>query len=222
VIDREPPAANEDPGLPAALTVAEGYPVRFPVVALVASAGGLDVLIRILRLLPARLPASVLVALHQQPGRPNELAGLLAAHAALPVRVAEDGDRLNPGQVLVVPPGRHLLVTSGAQIGLIATGAAPPARPSADLLLSTLAVTCGPHALAVILSGYGHDGQAGVRAVVRCGGTVLAQNRASSLHFDMPSAAIDTALVREIDILPPDGIAAAIADHVRRRASAGS
>ncbi|MDT4988823.1 MAG: two-component system, chemotaxis family, protein-glutamate methylesterase/glutaminase [Micromonosporaceae bacterium] len=191
----------------------EVYPVNFPVVALVASSGGLSVLIRILSLLPPDIPASLLVSLHQQPDRPSELAGLLAGHAALPVRPAGDGDHLDVGKVLVVPPGRHLIVTSAATIGLLPTGAAPPSRPSADLLLATLAVTCGPHALGVVLSGYGHDGQAGVRAIVRCGGTVLAQDRGSSPQFGMPGAAIDTNLVRDIDILPPEGIAAAITAH---------
>jgi two-component system chemotaxis response regulator CheB len=168
------------------------------------------------------MPASVLVALHQQPGRPSELVALLARRAALPVRAAENGAPLVPGQVMVVPPGQHLLVTSTARIALIASGAAPPARPSADLLLATLAVTCGPRALAVVLTGYGHDGQAGVRAIVQCGGTVFAQDRLSSAHFGMPGAAIDTALVHDVNVLPPDGIASAIVEHVRLWIPAGS
>ncbi|MDT4987813.1 MAG: two-component system, chemotaxis family, protein-glutamate methylesterase/glutaminase [Micromonosporaceae bacterium] len=184
--------------------------------ALVASTGGLGVLIRILSLLPPDIAASLLVSLHQQPDRPSELVGLLAARAEVPVRVAADGDHLGVGQVLVVPPGRHLIVTSAGTVGLLNTGAAPPSRPSADLLFATLAVTCGPRALGVVLSGHGHDGQAGVRAIVRCGGTVLAQDRDSSAQFGMPGAAIDTQLVHEINILPPDGIAAAITVHANR------
>jgi two-component system, chemotaxis family, protein-glutamate methylesterase/glutaminase len=193
----------------------EVFPVRFPVVALVASAGGLEVLIRVLSLLPTHLPASVLVALHQQPDRHSDLTGLLAARAAMPVRLARDGDHLDAGEVLVVPPGRHLIVTSASTIALIPTGAPPPARPSADLLLTTLAVTCGPRALGVVLSGHGHDGQAGVRAIVHCGGTVLAQDRSTSPQFGMPGAAIETDLVQDINILSPDGIAAAIVRHAR-------
>jgi two-component system chemotaxis response regulator CheB len=202
--DREPPVAGHDCA-------------RFSIVALVASAGGLEVLTQVLGLLPVDLPASVLVALHQQPDRQSGLADLLAAHSALPVRAAVDGDFLLAGRVLVVPAGSHLLVTSSVQIGLITVGAAPPARPSADLLLATLAVTCGPRAVAVVLTGYGHDGQAGVRAVGHCGGTVLVQDQRSSAHFGMPGAAIDTALVAEVNILPPEGIAVAIIDHARRR-----
>ena len=151
------------------------FPVRLPVVALVASAGGVDALSRVLGLLPMGLPAAVLVALHQSPGQPSRLAPILARRTHLPVEVATDRTMLRPGHVLIVPPAHHLLVTSEARIGLISTGSLPPARPSADLLLATLAVTCGSRALAVILTGLGHDGQAGVRAVARCGGPVLAQ-----------------------------------------------
>ena len=152
------------------------FPVRFPVVALVASAGGLDALSRVLAPLPADLPAAVLVALHQDPAQPSVLAALLRRRTRLLVEVAGDRAGLRPGLALVVPPGCHLLVTAEARIGLIDSGALPPARPSADLLLATLAVTCGARALAVVLTGTGHDGQAGVRAIAHCGGTVLAQD----------------------------------------------
>jgi two-component system chemotaxis response regulator CheB len=181
------------------------------VVALIASAGGLDALFRVLGSLPAGLPAAILVALHQDPLQPGRLTALLARHTELPVRAAVNNATMRPGQVLVVPPARHLLVTSAAQVGLIEVGELPPSRPSADLLLATLAVTCGPRALAVILTGMGHDGQAGVRAIAHCGGTAIAQDQATSKFFAMPAAAIDT---RQIDqILPLDDIAAAIITH---------
>jgi two-component system, chemotaxis family, protein-glutamate methylesterase/glutaminase len=188
------------------------FAVPFPVVALIASAGGLDALSRVLAPLPAEFPAAVLVALHQDPVAPSRLANILALRTSLDVQVAVGDDAMRPGLVLVIPPGRHLLVTSQAKIGLIDTGDLPPARPSADLLLATLAVTCGPRALAVILTGMGHDGQAGVRAVAHCGGTVIAQDEASSKFWAMPSAAIDTHLVSQV--LDLNDIAAAIAVHV--------
>ena len=118
------------------------------------------------------------------------------------------------GTVLVVPPVRHLLVTSEARIGLIESGALPPWRPSADLLLATLAVTCGPRALAVVLTGKGHDAQAGIRAVCHCGGTVFAQDPASSAQSGMPAAAVSTDLVHRVLALPD--IAGAIHAHVHR------
>ncbi|MBM2616255.1 chemotaxis protein CheB [Actinoplanes sp. LDG1-06] len=190
----------------------DAYPVPFPVVALVASAGGVEALARVLAALPADLPAAVLVALHQDPNRASLLPAVLARAARLPVEEAANNHLMRPGHVLVTPPGNHLLVTSEARIGLIATGPLPPARPSADLLLSTLAVTCGARALAVILTGMGHDGQAGVRAIAHCGGTILAQNEATSDFPSMPAAAVTTGRVQQI--LALDTIADAIVKHV--------
>lgn len=196
------------------MTGPDPYALKFPVVALVSSLGGLDALSQVLAPLPAELPATLLVVQHLNPDQPSHLAHVLDRRTALSVRPAVNGDELVMGTVLVAPPARHLLVTSEARIGLIESGALPPWRPSADLLLATLAVTCGPRALAVVLTGKGHDAQAGIRAVCHCGGTVLAQDPASSAHFDMPAAAISTDLVDRVLALPD--IAGAIHAHVDR------
>ena len=191
---------------------ADPFPVRFPVVALVASAGGLDALIRVLAPLPVDLPAAVLVALHQDPMRASHLVTILQRSIALPIAAASDGDAMRPGYALVAPPGRHMLVTSTAKVGLIESGEAPPSRPSADLLLATLAVTCGSRALAVVLTGMGHDAQAGVRAIAHCGGTILAQDETSSKFAAMPAAAVATRFVSRV--LSADDLASAIVTHV--------
>jgi two-component system chemotaxis response regulator CheB len=161
------------------------------VIALVASAGGLDAISRILAMLPADLDAAVVVLLHMQPDRVSHLTEILARTCPLAVRTAEQGAPLLTGRVLVIPPGTHLLVTPEDQVTLIVSGSAPPSRPSADLLLATLATSIGPRAVAVILSGGGHDGATGATAVHVRGGTVIATDEASSTHFSMPLAAIE-------------------------------
>jgi two-component system chemotaxis response regulator CheB len=189
------------------------FPIRIPVLALVTSAGGLDALTQVLSRLTADLPAAVLVVQHQSPERPaTALGDILATRTPLPVRPARDGDHLQPGLVLVAPPASHMIVTPTAALGLIDTGELPPSRPSADLLLATLAVTCGPRALAVVLTGYGHDAQAGIRAVHRCGGTILTQDEASAQQFGMPGAAIATGLVHAT--YPVQELAAAITSQL--------
>jgi two-component system, chemotaxis family, protein-glutamate methylesterase/glutaminase len=195
--------------------VPDGFPVDFPVVALIASAGGVDALSRVLAPLPADLRAAVLVVLHQEPDRDSPLAEILRRRTELTIRQARDQDPMSPGSVLITPPGCHMLVTSQGRVGLIDSGDAPPSRPSGDLLLATLAVTCGPRALAVILTGRGHDAQAGARAIVHCNGTVLAQDEATSMFFAMPAAAIATDSVSKV--LSIDDIAGAIAAHTHLR-----
>jgi two-component system chemotaxis response regulator CheB len=203
--------------LPPLIRAPATFPVGVPVLALVTSAGGLNALTQVLAPLSARLPAAVLIAQHRDPAAPvDNLAAILDRHSAMPVRAARDGDHLQVGTVLVTPAATHLIVTSNAELALLETGDLPPARPSADLLLATLAVTAGPGVLAVVLTGTGHDAQAGIRAVHRCGGTVFAQDQASAEHFGMPSAAIATGLVHAIHPLPE--LAAAITAHLTTRA----
>jgi two-component system chemotaxis response regulator CheB len=164
---------------------------ELPVIALVCSAGGLDALIQVLAPLPARLPAAVLVLQHASPQAHSVLPELLDARTALPVFAAKDNDDLSSGVVLVAPPGHHLLVTVDATVAIIEAGRTPPYRPSADLLLTTLALAAGPRATAVILTGRGNDGATGATAVHHFGGVVIASNEATSTEYGMPQASIE-------------------------------
>ena len=160
----------------------------FSVVALVCSAGGLDALTQVLSPLPADLPAAVIVLQHMEPDRASELPAILERRTALPVAPVVDGDRLTVARIWVCPPGQHTLVTGDLSLALIPSGALPPYRPSADLLLTTLAVAAGSRAIAVVLTGRGNDA---ATAVHRFGGTVIASTLASSTEASMPQATID-------------------------------
>lgn len=176
------PTASRHPGL-------EEMPMQgFPVVAMVCSAGGLEALSRVLGALDSGFGAAVLVLQHQDPEAPSLLADILGRRTGMPVRTAEDGAALAPGHVLVAPSGRHTLITGGERIALIVSGTRPPYRPSADLLLTSLALAVGSRAIAVVLSGTGVDGATGATAVHHFGGQVLASDEASSAHFSMPHA----------------------------------
>src|SRR5688572_8513708 len=95
---------------------------RFPVVALVSSAGGLNALIRVLGALPGDLPAAVLVAQHLAPHSPSILPEILDRRTALPVSPAHSDELLMPGRVLAAPAGQHMLVLPPAAIVLIPVG----------------------------------------------------------------------------------------------------
>jgi len=183
---------------------------NFPVIALVGSAGGLDAISRVLSGLPETFDASVVVLIHQAPDRASSLVELLAARCPLPVAVADNDVRLETGRVLVIPPGTHLVIRPDSRGALIVSGAAPPSRPSADLLLTTMATSLAARAVAVVLSGHGHDGATGATAIHELGGTVLASDEASSEVFSMPKATIDR--YHAIDqVAPVDEIAALLA-----------
>jgi two-component system chemotaxis response regulator CheB len=159
-----------------------------PIVAMACSAGGLDALTTVLAPLPADLPATVLILQHMPPDKTSQLTDILSRVAAMPVAQAQDGDSLQPGCVLVAPAGQHTLVTKDETIALIPSGPAPPYRPSADLLLTTLALAAGPRVTAVVLSGEGQDAATGATAVHRFGGTVIVSSMETSTRSAMPRA----------------------------------
>lgn len=187
----------------------------FPVLALVSSTGGLDALARVLGPLPADFPAAVIAMQHTDPSHASELAGILDRKTDLPVRPATTGAELVPGEVLVPPAGTHLLVGTDDRVHLIPTGLIPPSRPSADLLLSTLAVALGKRAVAVVLTGSGHDASLGVQAITLFGGACFVQDEASSVQYSMPRSA--TAAGDFGPPLPLDEIAAALVELLMGR-----
>jgi two-component system, chemotaxis family, protein-glutamate methylesterase/glutaminase len=182
----------------------------FDVVAMVASAGGISALGEVLHGLPIDLDASVIVVLHLQPNHTSLLTEILARRTELSVKTAEDGDVLEAGTVYVAPPNMHLLVAAGGSLSLDDSPPVHHVRPSADVLLSSLADAQPNRCLAVVLSGTGHDGAVGAAAVKQAGGTVVAQDEATSEHFGMPGAAIMAGAVDEV--LALDRIAAAVVE----------
>ncbi len=161
---------------------------EYPIVALSCSSGGLDALAKVLAPLPADLPAAVLILQHMQPGMSSRLPVILGRSTALALEWARDGDPLSPGRALVAPPGQHTLITKDETIALIPSGSVPPYRPSADLLLTTLALAAGTRAIAVVLSGEGQDAATGATAVHRFGGIVIVSSPGTSARRSMPGA----------------------------------
>jgi two-component system chemotaxis response regulator CheB len=91
----------------------------------------------------------------------------------------------------VTPFANRLLAAGDGTLAVIPAGATPPYRPSADLLLATLAVVAGPRVIAVVLSGHGNDAATGASAVHRFGGAVIAADPATSTAPTMPKATVD-------------------------------
>jgi two-component system chemotaxis response regulator CheB len=180
----------------------------FDVVAVAASAGGMKALQAVLGDLDADFPAAILVVQHLDPRHRSLLAEILSRRCQLPVEEARDGDKLVRGHVYIAPPNRHLLVNSDGTLTLSESELVHFVRPSADLLLESVAGSHKEHAIAVVLTGTGTDGSMGVQAVKKMGGTVIAQDEATSEFFGMPSAAIATG---DVDfVLPLQDIGSAL------------
>jgi two-component system chemotaxis response regulator CheB len=172
----------------------------FDVVALAASAGGLTALSTVLSMLPTNFPAALVVVQHLDPRHRSLMAEILSRRTSLPVKQAAEGDCLKPGRVFIAPPNRHLLVNPNGTLSLSQSELVHFVRPSADLLFESVAASYKDRAIAVVLTGTGSDGNMGVKAIKKMGGTVIAQDEKSSEFSGMPSAAIQTG---QVDFILP-------------------
>ncbi len=185
---------------------AGGAARRAAVIGICASTGGPPILARLLDALPADYPVPVLVVQHIAAGFTDGLATWLRRSVAVPVAIAADGSPADAG-VWIAPEGAHLTLTASGMLRLDRRTVAGPHRPSADVLLQSIADAAGRMGVAVVLSGMGSDGAIGAAAVRLRGGLAIAQDEASSAVFGMPKSAIDRGVGV---VLPPDDIAASL------------
>ena len=167
----------------------------YDIVAVASSAGGLTALGTLFGSLASDFHAGIVVVQHLDPRHRSLMADLLSRRTPLAVKEAEEGDKIEPGRVFIAPPNKHLLVVPDGTLSLTQTELVHFLRPSVDLLFESVAASYKERTIAVILTGTGSDGAMGVRAIKKMGGTVIAQDEATSEFFGMPNAAIQTGSV---------------------------
>jgi two-component system chemotaxis response regulator CheB len=161
---------------------------RGGVVGICASTGGPQALVTVLSGIPASYPLPILVVQHIAAGFIEGLTRWLDGAVPLPVRLAEDGARAEPG-VTIAPEGAHLLLRPDGTIVLDRRSPAGLHRPSADVLLTSIAAGAQSAGVGVVLTGMGRDGAAGLEAVAAAGGLTIAQDEATSAIYGMPHEA---------------------------------
>lgn len=179
-----------------------------------SSAGGLDALKQLLGAAHPGLGWCFVIAQHLAPDDTSALASLLTRSTSLRVVEATDGLALGPDMVFVTPPRTDITVSATASNAITVNLVAPDEDrrpwPSIDRLFISAALALGEEAVAVVLSGTGEDGAAGVEAVTAAGGVVIIQDQASAAFGSMPGAAYATG---STDLqLPPHDIPAALAN----------
>jgi two-component system chemotaxis response regulator CheB len=201
--------------VPPAPPSAEGLVEPTRLVAVGASTGGPQALQRLLAALPGTLPAAIVVAQHMPERFTAAFAERLGRATPFSVQEARDGDVVAAGRVLVAPGGRLLEVVRDRG-GVLRAAVLEPdptaARsycPSVDRLFESVARAMGPRACAVVLTGMGSDGRAGVAAVKIAGGTTLAESEETAVVYGMPLAAVESGAVDEV--LPLGALAARVA-----------
>jgi two-component system chemotaxis response regulator CheB len=159
------------------------------IVAIGASAGGVEALGTLVAGLPAELPAAVLVVLHVLPTGTSVLPSILQRAGNLPAAPARQGEPLERGRIYVAPPDYHLLVADG-HVELSRGPRENGHRPACDPLFRSVGRTYGRRAIGVILSGMLDDGAAGLRLMHDRGGATVVQDPEDALYPSMPRSAI--------------------------------
>jgi two-component system CheB/CheR fusion protein len=178
------------------------------VVAIGASAGGLEAFAQLLGQLPVNSGLAYVLVQHLDPVHESILAELLARATAIPVLQATDGQRIEADHVYVIPPGAERTLADGHLELAPRRKSSGPAR-SIDVFFRSVADVHGSDALGVVLSGTGSDGAPGLEAIKAAGGITFAQTPASAGYDGMPRAAAATGCVDFV--LPPTEIAAQLA-----------
>lgn len=171
---------------------------RSRVVAIGVSTGGPTALFEILSRLPEDFPSPVLIVQHMMGGFTEGLAEWLNTNCALNVREAKQNELLKPGAALICPGDFNLKVTMQQTIELVPIPPDALYKPSADVMMKSVAKVYGNNAVGVILTGMGRDGCEGMQAIKKAEGKTLAQDESSSIVFGMPKVAIESGCIDRI------------------------
>jgi len=187
-VDPVPAQFQRPPSRPAA-----PHQSRIELVLIGTSTGGPNALQAVIPKLPADLPVGILVVQHMPATFTQQLARRLDQSSALQVKEAEEGDRIQPGRLLLAPGHSHIVLRQKGRVGLEKEPSNLLHRPAVDVMLDSAAKIYGTHVLGVILTGMGQDGKLGAVKLKDKGGRLIAQDEATSVVYGMPRAVADLA-----------------------------
>ena len=177
----------------------------FPIVCIGASAGGLEALTALLKLLPKDINMAFMVIQHLEPFHKSALSEILSRETSLNVREAENNTKIEPAHVYVIPPNTRMAI-SHRRLRLTSRVKRVDGKYlPVDFFMISLAEAEREKAIGVILSGTGSDGMQGAKAIKAKGGLIFVQDEKTALYFGMPESVIKSGLADFV--LAPKGIA---------------
>jgi chemotaxis methyl-accepting protein methylase len=186
---------------------------NFPMVGIVASAGGLDALKHFFAAMPSTSGMAFVLVPHLDAKHKSLMVELLARQTSMPVVEAIEGMRVEANSVYIIPPN-HCLRLSDGYLRLSQLPDPIGAQTAIDFFLRSLAVDQQEQAIGIVLSGTGSHGTLGIREIKRCGGMVMAQSPESAEFDQMPRSAIETGLVDFV--LPPNAMPDALLTYSKQ------
>lgn len=189
--------AAESAGQAEAGTASDAQPIQRDVIAIGASAGGVEALGQLAAGLPQELPASILIVMHVLATSRSMLPKILERAGSLPASSARHGEQLARGHIYVAPPDHHLLAVDDRL--MLSRGPRENGhRPALDPLFRSVARAFGQRAMGIVLSGTLDDGTAGLSMIRERGGATIAQDPDDALYAGMPRSAIENGAAEHV------------------------
>jgi two-component system chemotaxis response regulator CheB len=185
------------------------------VLAIGASTGGTEAIRAVMQRLPGDTPGTIIVQ-HMPPMFTSQFAQRLDGISRMRVAEARGGEELLPGLAYVVPGGHHLAVVRSGAKYLLELRGGPMVhfqKPAVDVTFRSLAAAAGANAVGVVLTGMGHDGAAGLKAMRDAGARTLTQDEKTSVVWGMPGTCVQMGAAEQVLPLDriPDAISALLA-----------
>ncbi len=184
------------------------------VIAIASSTGGPKALASFIPNLPKNIGAAMVLVQHMPTTFTRLLADRLNKSSAIEVREAQEGDKLVVGVCLVAPGGMHMEITRDEKVHLTKDPPVGGLRPCADITFQCIANVFGKRAMAVVLTGMGKDGTAGVKAMRKHGIQVVAESKETALIYGMPKSIVDNGL--SDSVVPIHEMAQEVTDRVAK------
>lgn len=185
-----------------------------PLVILGSSTGGPFALASILGEIPPNSPCAFVVIQHVDEVFSTGFASWLGTQIKIPVKIAENGDTVKAGCVLVAGKNDHLVLTSGHFLKYTPVPEEIPYRPSVDVFFQSVARYWPKPGIAILLTGMGNDGAVGMKALFDGGWTTIAEHQSSCVVYGMPKAAIEMGAAKQVLVL--EKIASEILDAMKK------
>jgi two-component system CheB/CheR fusion protein len=188
-------------------------PLKFPVVGIGASAGGLEALKRFFDAMPTDSGMAFVLVPHLDPTHGSLMVKLLSRQTAMEVSEAKEGILVRPNCVYVIPPNRDLLI-AGGRLHLAETTEQRGLQTAIDPFLRSLAEDQREKSIGIVLSGTGSHGTPGLKEIKLAGGMTMAQDPETADFDQMPQSAIGAGIVDYV--LPPEKMPEALINYIRQ------
>jgi two-component system chemotaxis response regulator CheB len=164
--------------------------MEYEAIVIGVSSGGLNALKTIFSALPSGFATPIIVVQHIGPRSENNWIKLLYDSCLIPIKEADEKEKVGSVNIYIAPPNYHLLIEKDKTFSLTIDERVNFARPSIDVLFESAAEAYREKLIGILLTGANNDGTKGVKQIKECGGLVIVQDPATAESSFMPASAI--------------------------------